>query len=180
MVSSVAYKYARALAEVAGDMGQAQQVLTELRVFKDLLAEHPELFEILLNAALPFSARRQILERVAPAVPLERVTLNFLLVLLRAGRLKRYSDVLEAYELVLDERQGIVRGTVFSASGLDDLVRRRLEQTLAERTGKQVKLEHVRDDSLIGGLKLQLGSTVYDGSIRSQLDQIRGRLVSQS
>ncbi len=60
MVSSVAYKYARALAEVAGDIGQAQQVLTELHVFKDLLAEHPELFEILLNAALPFSARRQI------------------------------------------------------------------------------------------------------------------------
>jgi len=180
MASSVAYRYARALADVVGDIGQGQQVLKELHVFKDLLAEHPELLEILLNSALPFAARRQIMERVAPAVPLGRETLNFLLVLLRAARLKNYSEIVDTYELVLDERQGIARGTVYSASGLDDLVRRRLEHTLAERTGKQVKLEHVRDDSLIGGLKLQLGSTVFDGSIRSQLDQIRGRLVSQS
>ncbi len=180
MASSVAYRYARALAEVAGDLGQGQQALRELRLFGTVLSEHKDLLETLLNPALSFAVRRQIVERVAPAVPIGRITLNFLLVLLRAARLKNYAEVVDVYELVLDERRGVIRGTVFSVIELDDQLRRRLEHALAERTGKQVKLQHVRDDSLIGGLKLQLGSTVFDGSIRSQLDQIRGRLVGQS
>ncbi len=180
MASSVAYKYARALAEVAGDIGQGQQALRELRLFRTVLSEHKELLETLLNPALSFAVKRQIVERIAPAVPLGRMTQNFLLVLLRAARLKNYAEIVDVYEVVLDERQGVIRGTVYSAVELGDPLRRRLELALAERTGKHVKLEHVRDVSLIGGLKLQLGSTVFDGSIRSQLDQIRGRLVSQS
>ncbi|RPJ62347.1 MAG: ATP synthase F1 subunit delta [Acidobacteria bacterium] len=179
MTSAVVRRYARALADVALEERRADQVLDELQTVRQLLTDYPQLFETLTNPALPFARKRTILEAVAPRIPISHTTLNFLLVLLRAARLGQFEQVLEAYQTALDESRGVVRGTVSSAKALDQLTQARLESLLADRTGKVVRLSYVEDDSLIGGLKVQLGSTIFDGSIRAQLKQIKEQLQAE-
>ena len=179
MTSAVARRYARALADVALEQGQADELLEELRAVQRLLAGYPELDDTLTNPALPFGRKRTILEVVAPRIPISQTALNFLLILLKAARLAQFDHVLEAYQAALDESRGVVRGTVSSAKPLDHLTQARLESTLGDRTGKTVRLNYVEDRSLIGGVKVQLGSTILDGSIRAQLQQIKEQLKAE-
>ncbi len=179
MTSAVARRYARALADVGLEEGRADELLEELRAVHRLLADYPELYETLTNPALPFARKRTILEAVAPRIPVSQTTRNFLLILMKAARLAQFSQVLEAYESALDESRGVVRGTVSSARPLDQLTQARLESMLADRTGNSVRLSYVEDSSLIGGVKVQLGSTIFDGSIRAQLQQIKAQLKAE-
>jgi len=179
MTSAVARRYARALADVGLEEGRSEQLLEELRAVHRLLADYPELYEILTNPALPFARKRTILEVVAPRIPVSQTTLNFLLILMKGARLAQFDQVLEAYQVALDDSRGVVRGTVSSAKPLDQLTQARLESMLADRTGKSVRLSYVEDLSLIGGVKVQLGSTIFDGSIRAQLQQIKEQLKAE-
>jgi len=179
MTSAVARRYARALADVGLEEGRSEQLLEELRAVHRLLADYPELYETLTNPALPFARKRTILEVVAPRIPVSQTTLNFLLILMKGARLAQFDQVLEAYQVALDDSRGVVRGTVSSAKPLDQLTQARLESMLADRTGKSVRLSYVEDLSLIGGVKVQLGSTIFDGSIRAQLQQIKEQLKAE-
>ncbi len=179
MTSAVVRRYARALADVALEEGRSDQLLQELRAVRTLLAQYPQLYETLINPVLPFARKRTILEVLAPRIPVSQTTRNFLLVLLRAARLGQFEQVLEAYQIALDESRGIVRGIVSSAKPLDQLTQARLESMLADRSGKMVRLSYVEDSSLIGGVKVQLGSTIFDGSIRAQLQQIKEQLKAE-
>jgi F-type H+-transporting ATPase subunit delta len=167
------------LAEVALEERRADEVLAELKEVQRILIQFPPLMETLANPALPFARKRTILEAVAPRIPVSQTTRNFLLVLLRAARLGQFAQVIEAYQMALDESRGVVRGTVSSAKPLDQLTQARLESLLADRTGKMVRLSYVEDGSLIGGVKVQLGSTIFDGSIRAQLGQIKEQLRAE-
>jgi F-type H+-transporting ATPase subunit delta len=179
MTSSIIRKYGHALVEVAAEQGKSDQVLAQLRVFHSLLGEHKDLSEVLNNPALPFSSKRTIVAGIAPQIPLDPIVANLVLILLKTARLKQFGEVVEAYDEALDEQRGVVRATVYSASGLDRLTRSRLESTLTDQTGHAVRLDYVQDKSLIGGIRVQVGSTVFDGSIRSQLEQIRDQLAGE-
>ncbi len=178
MVTSTASKYAQALAEVAFESRSSEGVLKELTEFQELL-QNAELQDALFSPALPFAAKRSIVEDLAARLSLREITLNFILVLLQNSRLDQFGEVLEAYQEVLDEHNGIVRGDVYYSRDLPSDAKDRLEEAIASWTGKKVKLRYRRDESLIGGLKVQIGSSVFDGSIRTQLDEIQRRLVSQ-
>ncbi len=179
MTSAVARRYARALADVALEERRADELLEELRAVQRLLIDYPELLDALTNPALPFARKRIILEAIAPRIPVSQTTRNFLLILIKAARLVQFDQVLEAYQTALDESRGVVRGTVSSAGPLDQLTQARLESVLGDRTGKLVRLSYVEDSSLIGGVKVQLGSTIFDGSIRAQLQQIKEQLKAE-
>ncbi|MGH9338723.1 MAG: ATP synthase F1 subunit delta [Acidobacteriota bacterium] len=177
MASSTALKYARALAEVAADLQREDQTGEELSRFRDLLRQHEQLRETLQNPALPFAAKRKIVEEVASGVQLHQIVSNFILVLLEHGRIHQIDNLTEAFQDVLDERRGILKGEVFSSTDLSADVKKRLQDSAAEVLGKQVRLSYHLDESLIGGLKMKVGSIVFDGSIRTQLDQIRRQIA---
>lgn len=179
MLSSIALKYARALAEIAANENQQDQVLEELVTVKELLHPHGELVETLQNPVLPFSVKRKLIERLAEKVPLSQVVVNFTLVLLERGHLHQFDQMVVAYRAVLDENQGIVRGDVYSCREMSQLFKERLEEAASNLTGKRVLLDYHRDESLIGGLTMQIGSTIFDGSIRTQLKEIRQRLAAE-
>jgi F-type H+-transporting ATPase subunit delta len=179
MTSSLIRKYARVLAEVALEEGKPDQVASELRSFQELLLQYRELSEALVNPALPFSRKRVIVETVAPQIPLSQIVVNFILVLAKSARMKQFELLIEAYEIAVDEQRGVVRGTVKSAAPLDELTRGRLESMLGEWTGRTMRLTYLQDRSLIGGLRVQIGSTVFDGSIKTQLEQIREQLAGK-
>lgn len=179
ILSSVALKYARALADVAFEQNLQGQILEQLYTFENLLTENPELPEALTNPAILFSSKRAIVEQIAERVAFSRIVANFILVLLEKARIHQFSQMVMAYQRVMDERQGILQGEVFAPEEVDSAVKKRLHETISALTGSTVKLNYHQDESLIGGLKLQIGSTVFDGSIRTQLDEIRKRLATE-
>ncbi len=179
MVSFVPLKFAQALADVAGELQQEDQVLEELSGVLELLGSHKELMQTLTHPAIPFSAKRQIVEELARRIPLTQIVANFILVLIEHARLPQFQEVLEAYEGVLDGLHGILRADVFACEEVDKAVDQRLQKAISTLTDKKVKINYQVDESLIGGLKLQIGSTIYDGSIDTQLEEFRRRLSSK-
>ncbi len=177
MVSLVPLKFAQALADVAGELKQEDQVLEELSNFSLLLGSHKELMETLTHPAIPFSAKRNIVQELAQEISLTQTVVNFILVLIERARLPQFQEVLEAYESLLDELHGIVRADVFACEEVDKAVDQRLQKVVSTLTGKKGKITYHVDESLIGGLKLKIGSTIYDGSIGTQLEEFRRRLV---
>lgn len=179
MASSIALKYARALADVAFESKSEDNSLAELEAFRRLLGEYPELREALQNPAVPFSAKRGVVEGVAKKLPLSGHILNFVLIILEHNRIRKFHDFVDAFREVVDQRRGIVRARVFSARDLPEPVKTRLGRAMSGYLGKKVDLSYRTDESLIGGLKLEVGSMIFDGSIRTRLDVIHKKLVSQ-
>lgn len=179
MISSIAFKYARALAEVASEKGTVERVYNQLVEFNHLLNSHRQLRETLVNPALPFSPKRKIVEQLALRIPLDPLVVNFLLVLLENARVGEFDRFVSAFGEVLDQRRGVLRGEVYASQELVQSVTVRLEEAVSQITTKQVKLACHQDESLIGGLKLQVGSMVFDASIQAQLDRMRRRLTDR-
>ena len=176
MASSRARRYARALSQVAVEVGRETRVQEDLVSFGTALEASTELVETLMSPAIPFAPKRRIVEGLADRLALAEITVNFILVLLENGRIGEYDEYVEAYTQVTDQRAGVVRGVVTSARSLDGEVRSRLESVLSEISQAQVRLAFEEDESLIGGLKITVGSVIYDGSIRTQLEEVRRRI----
>ncbi len=177
MISSTTLKYARALLEVALENQSEDAVLVDLQSFDSLLSEHDELRSTLENPVLPFPAKRKIVEAVGARLPLSQSVQNFVLIAASNGRIHQFSSLVEAFSQVLDEKRGIQRGTVFSANPLDESQRLLVSQRMAQLTGGQVQLGFEIDSDLIGGIKIRLGSTIFDGSIRARLNELKKRLA---
>ena len=179
MQSSVALKYARALVDVAAEMGRESRVLEELKSFQEVLRSSQELRDALENPAIPFAAKRRIVEKLAAAIPMQEISLNFVLVVLGNARIQHFDRFVEAVGLTLDERRGIVQADVLSARELSSEMKQKLEQSLAGMTGGKVRLRFTMDPDLLAGLKVRIGSEVYDGSVRTQLDAIQRELARE-
>ena len=179
MNSSTPVRYARALADVAGEAQLEQQVQEELSAFSKLLDSHKELSDTFSHPAIPFAAKRNIVQEIGRRIPVAQIVVNFILILLEQRRIHQLQEVVEAYGDVLDEMHGILRGHVFSSEKLEKGVRQRLQKVASGVTGKEVKINFHVDELLIGGLKLQIGSTIYDGSLQNQLEEMRRRIAER-
>jgi len=178
MVSSTSLKYARALAEVANESKCAREIQEGLEEFRRIFQTHKDLREVLFNPGIPLAVKQNIVEALAGKMGLKKILVNFLLVILERSRLHFLDEFAEAYQEVLDEQAGIARVGVRSSHplGPDDL--EQLRKAMSAKTGQTVKLSYEVDENLLGGVRLQVGSTVYDGTIRTQLEELRRQLAS--
>jgi len=181
LVSSTAYKYAEALADVAAETGlPLEKTGEQLGAFVAAFRENSELNTVLLDPSYPLAVKQGIVREVSQALKLEKIVRNFLLVVTEKGRVEQLEEILEAYQCVLDDKAGVVRVEVASAHELSAADQERIAQAMKKVTGKDVKLSYSVDDELIGGIRLQVGSTVYDGSIISSLEQLRNQMTFES
>ena len=123
--------------------------------------------------------RNRLLKEVSNALVFDRRVANFVNILTDRNRLPILEEIIGEYQKLLDERLGIVRARVTAALSLDPSQQRELMGKLEQITGKQVRMEVVVDPSLIGGVIAQLGSTIYDGSVRQQLQAFKSHLVEE-
>jgi F-type H+-transporting ATPase subunit delta len=152
--------------------------LAQLRTFDAAVKESTALREVLASPAVSAQRKRAVIRRIADSIGASRVVRNFLLVLTDHRRGDALSEVTEAFELLLDERLGYVRAEVRSAAELSGEERERLTSRLGEIAGSKVRLRFTIDPELIGGVSAKIGSTVYDGSVRGQLADLRAQLSS--
>ena len=179
-MAAVTARYARALADVLGRPdAPAEGVVAELRAFLALLETSEELRTVLANPAVAAARKHALIERLGEPLGLSRIGHNFLRVLLDHRRMNLLDEILGKLETLLDEQRGIVRAEVRTAVELAANERQLLEQALGGLTGKQVRMQCSTDPELLGGAVTRIGSTIYDGSLREQLRQVRQRLSSE-
>jgi len=175
----VANRYARALADVVAASGDYRKVLEELQDFESVYRENLELKEVFASPAVAFPQKMKVLEAIGQRLGESPVTLNFLRVLLVHYRMPLLEEALQAYRKIANDRLGIVQVTISSASDLSEAEQESVAARFNKLTGKQVELEFRIDRELLGGILAQIGSTVYDGSVRGNLARIREQLMAR-
>ncbi len=180
-MASVVGTYARAFADVvmkASNQLDPARALLELHSVDVLLKESDQLRRVLGNPSIPGDRKRAVLDAVTARLGTTRQVRNFVAVLTDNRRLPLFSEILKQVEQELNDRQGFAEAQVSTARQLGDPEKRMLEAEIARLTGKKVRARYEQDASLLGGAVVQVGSTIYDGSVKGQLEKIREQLVS--
>ena len=176
---AVARRYAVALADVVLSRGEAREVREELAAWDELLRSNAQLLEVLRHPTIPYERKRGVLEDLITRTRPRPTTANFLKVLLQNHRLAELSEVNAQFAQELDRRSNVVTAQVTTARPLTSDAQEALRARLGELTGSTVRLQFEVDEDLIGGVVTRIGSTLYDGSVRGQLEQIKQRMVGE-
>jgi len=177
-MSVAANRYAKALMDVLYPE-KAEAGIQQLQDFLSLLNDQPDARRFLENPTMAGDRRKRMLKEIFDALSLDRRVANFIGILADRARLPILEEIVQAYQKLLDERMGILRARVTSAYSLDAAQQRELAARLAQVTGKQIRMEVAVDPSLIGGMVAQVGTTIYDGSVRQQLQAFKSRLIEE-
>ncbi len=175
--SAILGRYARSLAEIAFEENLEQPVTEDLRTYTEIFRAVPGLLETFDAPSVPRETKQKLLVEVMRLHPVNQITSNFLRILLQHNRIGFFHQIADAYSKSINERKGIVSARVTTVAPLSPRDMKSLEMKLVEITGKQINMELQTDPGLLGGIVVQVGSTIFDGSIRTQLSEMRRRLT---
>ena len=176
-VQIVARRYASALADVVLEHGEAREVQEELKAWERLFQSSENLQEVFRNPTIPLDRKRAVLNKLIERARPRPTTVNFLKVLLQNQRLTDLDAINRKFAEVLDVRAGMLAATVTTARSVPADAQQKLHATLSTLTGSNVRVNFATDPELIGGLVTRIGSTVYDGSVRNHLQQIKEKMA---
>lgn len=175
-VTTVARRYSEALADVAIEHNQVKQIEMEVAAFARMMKESRELHDVFASPAVSTDDKGRVLEALIEHAKPSKWTANLLRTMLRHYRLHLLGAVHERFRDEINRRRGVVIAEVTTAVAAGDQERDALARRLQQITGKQVELQFATDPDLIGGIVARIGSVVYDGSIRTQLQTVKQRL----
>ena len=178
-MKSASLQYANALADIALEQGAAEPALKQLGEFGAAFAESAELRAFLASTGVTREAKHGVIEKLAARMGVSKIIRNFLFVMVDNQRTSLLPDILKAVHEVVRRRQGVAEAEVSSAATLNDAQKRQLLQTLERLTGKKIQAKYELEPELLGGAVVRIGDTIYDGSLRSRLDQLRVRLTAE-
>lgn len=175
-IEVIARRYAGALADSVGK--EANKVQDELKSFETIFSENADLSGMFANPAINHTGKVKVLDKIIEKTKPSKTTANFLRVLLENGRLIHLSEINKTFVTVLAERSGEVSANVTSARELTDKEQKDLQANIEKLTGKKVSLSYNIDKEIIGGIVTRIGSTVYDSSVKTQLQNLKQQLVN--
>ena len=179
-MASVTSIYARALADVVFDRRlDGQKILHESQALVALFAESKDLREVWEAPSIPGDQKRRLLDAIASRQDISREVRNFIAVLIDHRRISFLRLIVKQFEQELNERMGFAEADITSAKQMNPEARHELESQMENLTGKKVRANYQLDASLLGGAVVRIGSTIYDGSVKGQLERIREQLVSE-
>lgn len=178
-MKALAERYAGALVDVALENKQADLIKQELAAFATMVRESPELHAFLANPSIARAGKHAAIEQLVARMGASRTLRNYLFVIVDQRRAGMLIEIEQAFSALLDARQGIMQATVTSAEDLTAGERAELDAALAKLTGRKVQAQFQTNPELIGGAMVRIGSTIYDGSVRAQLDRLRARMISE-
>jgi F-type H+-transporting ATPase subunit delta len=175
--SAILGRYAKSLAEVVFEEKIEQKVTADLEAYGEIFNAVPEILEVFHSPAVPRESKEKLLGELTARYPVHPVTSNFLKILLQHNRIRFFAQIRESYLKSVNESKGIVSARITSPTPLPSDEMKKLADRLSGITGKLVKVESQTDPDLLGGIVVQMGSTVFDGSIRAQLEEMKRRLA---
>ena len=178
-MASVASTYARAFADVVFNAHlDAARALGGLRQIAGLFSQSVELRRVWENPAVPADQKHKLLDAIVQRNGIDRPVRNLVAVLIDHRRLPFLSRIVEQLEKELDARLGFTEAQISSARELGDTEKRTLETQIEKTTGKKVRANYGLDPSLLGGAVVRIGSTIYDGSVKGQLERMKEAISS--
>ena len=177
MVRSLFRRYARVLIEVARRNKLLPRVKRDMRSFRELLKFHPELEEFFSDPKVNPLRKQELLEGLLSVADYQRITKNFLRLVASRSRLSYLEEIEEAFEWEVNRLEGVVVAEVISPLPLSAGQEKKIARRVSAFLDKKVELKSSIDPSLIGGIIIKIGDTVYDGSLKKQLQLLKERLV---
>ena len=173
-----ARRYAKALLQIGDQQGNVPQLHQELDIIAAAVAANADLMRLVASPLVLPRKKAEVFETILAAAKVSETLRHFFRVVAEAGRLNLLPDLRRTFADLVDERAGIVEAKVVSAQPLTETQSKALVESLAARTGKTIRLSWSQDAALLGGLKVQVGSTVLDASLQGQLHQLKTQLLS--
>ncbi|MFQ5801370.1 MAG: ATP synthase F1 subunit delta [Candidatus Methylomirabilales bacterium] len=177
--SSVAKRYAEALVEVAAEADALEAVGAELQGVATLWQEHPEAARFFGNPGILLQDKAQALKALCQKMQFSPLLSRFLDLLLSRHRMQALPEIARVYGDLMDRRLGRVQAAVTTAVPLAPDLEESLRRRMAEVLEETVLLEARVDPAILGGIVVQVDSTVYDGSLRTQLRYLREHLLRE-
>jgi F-type H+-transporting ATPase subunit delta len=178
-LKSASLQYASALAEIALEQGATEPVLHQLQDFGRAYAESAELRNFLGNPSVTPEVKHRVIEQLVARLGASKIIRNFLFVAVDNQRTAQLPQIIETFQEVVRQRQGVAEADVESAMELNDTQKARLLETLQRMTGKKIQTKYSLDPALLGGAVVRIGDTIYDGSLKNRLNQMRARLAAE-
>ena len=178
-VETVARRYAAALADVVTKTNETDSVRAELKTWEELINSNADLQSAFSNPSISHVNKEKVLENLIERTKPGKTTANFLRILLKNSRLTEISEINEKFSSVLEERSGIISAQVTSARPLSELEKTEFRTNLEKLTGKRIKLNFETDQTIIGGVVTRIGSTVYDGSVKTKLEELKQQMIGK-
>jgi F-type H+-transporting ATPase subunit delta len=173
----VARRYATALLELGSESGQLDALVEEIGEVASVYESSAELRESLENPLFPHAVKKAILEDLASTIGLGQTARNALHLLGDRRRMRVLPGIAKLLREMSDKKKGLLRAEVVTAAPLSEAYYTRLQQQLEKLTGKKVALDRREDPSLLAGVVTRIGDTVYDGSLRTRLQEIKHALT---
>lgn len=175
----VTSRYARAFADVVFERKMdAQQSLAEVKSLVAVVEGSPDLRKVFENPAIGSDQKRKLLDAIVSRAGYSQPVRNFMAVLIDHHRVHQLGEIYRLLEHEVNERLGLAEAEVLSARDLSDREKQELELKVSTLTGKRVRATYKIDRGLLGGAVVRLGSTIYDGSVKGQLQKIKEALSS--
>lgn len=176
MISNISKRYARAFFDIAAEEKQLEKYYDELVQFSSIINQDNALREFLANPVFEQTIKKNVVEKIISKLHLSDMTINFLKLLVDKKRIEALPDIATGYRQMADEALKKVRVNVKSAFPLSDEMQAYINSSLEKLTGKQVAITVEKDPALLGGIVIGVGDTLYDGSIKNQLNNMMNLL----
>jgi len=178
-LKSASLQYANALADIALAQGAAEPAAKQLAAFGAAYGESAELRTFLASPAVNIEAKHAVIEKLMARMGASKIIRNFLFVIADHRRTQLLPEIVNAFQQVIRQRAGIAEAEVTSAVEMTAAQKKEMAKTLARLTGKKVETKYSLDPALLGGAVVRIGDTIYDGSLRSRLSELRVRLAAE-
>jgi F-type H+-transporting ATPase subunit delta len=173
---AVARRYAKALLLISKEDGQTDAYRKELSGFADLMEQENALNQAITNPLYDTKSRRNVLQAILDRLGISKTMKSFFLLLFDKGRIGFIGSINEFYQKLADELRGIARASLISATALSEDTVEKIQAALSKKTKKKIILEVAQNPELIGGIVTKIGDLVWDGSIKTQLSNMRETL----
>jgi len=167
------------LADIALAQGAAEPTARQLNDFGTSYGQSAELRTFLASPAVTIEAKHAVIERIIARLGASRILRNFLFVITDSHRTQLIPEIIASFQQVLRQRQGIAETEISSAVELSAAQKTEFAKTLARLTGKNIETKYSLNPALLGGAVVRIGDTIYDGSLRNRLNEMRARLAAE-
>jgi F-type H+-transporting ATPase subunit delta len=176
LISNISKRYARAFFEIAAKEKKLEQYYIELNKFSSIIAENKALLEFLSNPIFEQENKKAVIEKIIGKLGFANITVNFLKLLVDKKRIDSLSDIEACYRQLMDEALKKVRVTLKTAFPLSEKLQDYINSNMEKITGRKVEITVETDSGLLGGIVIGVGDTLYDGSVKNQLNSMRNLL----
>ena len=173
MISNISKRYARAFFEIATEEKQLERYYNEINQFTSIIAQNKALGEFLANPVFEQESKKNVVENIIGRLKLSGMTVNFLKLLVDKRRIDVLPDIVFFYRQLMDESLKKVRVNLKTAFPLSSKMQDYITTSLEKVTGRNVEVSMEKDPGLLGGIVIGVGDTIYDGSIKNQLNNMR-------